>query len=92
MVIDVVKLVDSTMRTGFLFNKLRYLPLLLGSFMNFDAWHPNYQLVDDHLMEVARKRNKQVFSWTVNDPAEIDRLTQLGIDGIITDDTSLIRK
>ncbi len=70
---------------------MKYLPLLLGNFRSFDAWHPNFALVDEHLMSVAKKREKEVHTWTVNDPNEIKRLIQLEVNSIITDDTSLLK-
>ncbi|MFT4978126.1 MAG: glycerophosphoryl diester phosphodiesterase [Myxococcota bacterium] len=32
------------------------------------------------------RRGYRVFTWTVNDPAELTRVQQAGVDGIITDD------
>jgi glycerophosphoryl diester phosphodiesterase len=33
----------------------------------------------------------QIFIWTINDTAELERFRQLGVDGIISDDTKLCR-
>jgi glycerophosphoryl diester phosphodiesterase len=55
------------------------------------ADHPYYGLVDEALMEWARGRNLRVHAWTVDDPAEAQRLAGLGVHGIITNHPALIR-
>ena len=36
-------------------------------------------------INAAHRRNLQVQVWTINDPTEMDRLIDLGVDGIMTD-------
>lgn len=48
--------------------------------------HPHFSAVTSHLLYLAKKRNRRVFAWTVNQPEDMKRLFELGIDGIITDD------
>lgn len=47
--------------------------------------HPHWMLADAALVAAARRRGLRVFVWTVNEPADIDRLAALGVDGIISD-------
>ncbi|EKF75234.1 glycerophosphoryl diester phosphodiesterase [Alcanivorax hongdengensis A-11-3] len=46
---------------------------------------PHFSLVTPALMRRARRRGLKVSVWTVNDLTEAERLTRLGVDGIITD-------
>lgn len=45
----------------------------------------------DRLVEQARKENKQVFVWTINNPALITKYLQSPADGIITDEPELVK-
>ncbi|MFO7663549.1 MAG: glycerophosphodiester phosphodiesterase family protein [Chloroflexota bacterium] len=56
------------------------------------ADHPDHTLVDEALMGWARDRNLRINVWTVDDPAEAQRMTRLGVHAIITNKPSLIRK
>ena len=46
----------------------------------------------DRLVEQARKENKQVFVWTINDSALITKYLQSPADGIITDEPELVKE
>jgi glycerophosphoryl diester phosphodiesterase len=48
-------------------------------------------LTDARLVAAAHQRNLQVHVWTVNAEAEMHRLLDLGVDGIMTDDATLLR-
>ena len=42
-------------------------------------------LVDERFITVARQRNLPVQVWTVNEEEDMERLIDLGVDGIVTD-------
>jgi len=50
-----------------------------------DIYSPDYALVNADLIAAARKRGMKVVPWTVNDTADMKRLVDLGVDGLITD-------
>jgi glycerophosphoryl diester phosphodiesterase len=47
----------------------------------------HFSLLSPELVRELRAAGKQIFSWTVNAEMEMLRLAELGIDGIISDDT-----
>jgi glycerophosphoryl diester phosphodiesterase len=53
---------------------------------------PNHALVDEAFMTAARARGLFVHPWTVNDPADMDRLLALGVDGIFSDFPDRLRE
>lgn len=50
-----------------------------------DALHPHHAMTDADLIARAHDAGLEVNVWTVNDPAEIRRFADLGVDAIITD-------
>jgi len=47
-------------------------------------------LVESELVRKVKGTGKKVMVWTVNDPADMRRLRDQGVDGIISDDTGLL--
>lgn len=50
------------------------------------------RIVDHKLVEAAHRHGIQVHVWTVNDPDEMIRLLELGVDGVITDRPDLLKE
>jgi glycerophosphoryl diester phosphodiesterase len=48
-------------------------------------WSPNYGDLTEPLVKEAKGLGLQVLPWTVNDPPDMERLIDWGVDGIITD-------
>jgi len=55
-----------------------------------DALHPQHSMVDASYVSWARERGYRVHTWTVDEPADMRRLTQLGVDLIITNRPDLL--
>ena len=49
------------------------------------VWAPNGGAVTQELVKQAQALGLQVIPWTINNPADMERLTGWGVDGIITD-------
>jgi len=53
-------------------------------------WSPAYQDVDEARVKEAHALGLRVVTWTVNDPIQIRRMIDLGVDGIISDRPDLV--
>jgi len=62
---------------------------LLAEYGASDAW-PHRSLVDQPLVERIQRSGGRVIAWTVNSASEARRLAGYGIDGICTDDVTLL--
>ncbi|HET6180637.1 MAG TPA: glycerophosphodiester phosphodiesterase [Candidatus Sulfotelmatobacter sp.] len=51
---------------------------------------PQHELVDADLIRKVKGTGKKIMVWTVNDPADMQRFTDLGVDGVISDETVLL--
>lgn len=49
-------------------------------------------IVDKSFITAAHKADIQVHVWTIDDPKEMDRLLDLGVDGIMTDKPETLKK
>ncbi|MFP9114126.1 glycerophosphodiester phosphodiesterase [Flavobacterium sp. RHBU_3] len=52
---------------------------------NAVALHPNFTLLTESNVTKAHEAGYKIYTWTVNEPADIARMKALGVDGIITD-------
>lgn len=70
------------------------IPLQFGNFhkSNVDFFVIEDFSYRDRLVEEAKKQNKKVFVWTINDPALITKYLQSPADGIITDEPELVKE
>ncbi|MCE2903067.1 MAG: glycerophosphodiester phosphodiesterase family protein [Gemmatimonas sp.] len=55
------------------------------------AWSPYFRNVTAECLAEAHALGLRVYPWTVNDPAEMQRLIEMGVDGITTDRPDLLR-
>ena len=70
------------------------IPLQVGNFhqSNVDFFVIEDFSYRDRLVEQAKKQNKKVFVWTINDSALITKYLQSPADGIITDEPELVKE
>lgn len=55
-------------------------------------YSPAQELVNEKLVKNCHKQNMKVIPWTVNDKLSIDKLKQMGVDGIISDYPNLFNE
>jgi glycerophosphoryl diester phosphodiesterase len=54
-------------------------------------WSPNWRDVDARALAAAHELRLQVIPWTVNEPADIARMLDMKVDGIISDYPDRVR-
>lgn len=76
----------------FLENSAGWWQRAWGRLINIQAEHPWKYDVTARYVKNAHARGRRVHVWTVNDPAEMRNLRQLGVDAIFTDDPLAARE
>jgi len=85
-----VRALDSTVPLGLICEsktQLRYWSELPVQYVILEQ-----ELAEPELVRKIKGAGKKVLVWTVNDPAEMLRFAEYGVDGIISDDTGLLCK
>ena len=53
--------------------------------------HRNVTIVTPRFVKAAHRRGLQVHVWTIDEPSEMHRLLDLGVDGLMTDRAEVLR-
>lgn len=87
-VIEELRARDPLVPLGFLTDK-RWR---IGKWERYDTQVviPHYRLLSRRLVEEVHAAGRLLVTWTVNSPRQMRRLADLGVDGIISDDTPLL--
>jgi glycerophosphoryl diester phosphodiesterase len=81
---------DGRLRLGLLFEeRVPDVAAMLSANGALDAW-PHHSIVNARLVDAVHESGGRVIAWTVNDERELRRLAALGVDGLCTDDVSLV--
>lgn len=81
--INTVRALDPTITTAYITSKgIEVLDRIVEH--GHGCVHPDDQVVDASYVAAARQRDLSVNVWTVDDPARITELAELGVDGIVT--------
>ena len=84
--LELVHRTEPTLRTALLVDNLQGLAADLQRLSFQPAiYSPHFRLVTEGLVNDCHKAGLQIIPWTVNSATDIKRLTQLRVDGIITD-------
>ncbi len=81
---------QSDIQLGFIYNRTQDEELRHNSPIDFVI--PQFRLASRELVEEVHDEGLQVFAWTVNDEAEMQRVLVRGVDGIITDEPGRLAK
>lgn len=87
-VLEELRARDPDLPLGFLTDKRWRLP----RWEHYDVQIviPHYRLVSRGLVEEVHAAGKMLMTWTVNSPRRMRTLADLGVDGIVSDDTELL--
>ncbi|HWR35449.1 MAG TPA: glycerophosphodiester phosphodiesterase [Clostridia bacterium] len=89
-VVERVHALDPNVPSGYIFSNAR----AMRRWRSLPVTHvmPHCTLVTEKLVRDFHSAGKQVLVWTVNAPRDMQRMTQFGVDGIISDDTQLLSR
>ena len=62
-----------------------------GAVLQVPVRNRGMRILGRDLLETAHASGRHVHAWTIDDRAEMERLIDLGVDGIITDRTDVLR-
>ncbi len=51
----------------------------------------NFDFINPRILTFFHKHGKKVNAWTINDPIKAKQLIKMGLDGVITDDPSIVK-
>jgi glycerophosphoryl diester phosphodiesterase len=81
---------DSTLPLGLICES--HAELLRWTQLPIEYAIPHHTLVAEKLIQELKAAGRKILVWTVNSPAQMQRLRDWGVDGIISDDTRLLVK
>ncbi len=89
-----VKEIDPEVETVMLITRIFGSRTAMLSNDNYDhfAVEATYLMENPELVHQIQRRDKNVYVWTVNSESRLERVTELGVDGIITDVPVLARE
>ncbi|MFW9949394.1 MAG: glycerophosphodiester phosphodiesterase, partial [Candidatus Thorarchaeota archaeon] len=58
---------------------------------HFYAIHPHFSIINKEIIDYSKNNKLMVNVWTVNDESNINKMINLGVNGIITDEITLLK-
>lgn len=80
-----VKELEPHAETALLYDAVLYNPAAYARLCRTDGLHPMRHTLDAALADECRKAGLKLRPWTVNSPADAERLAGLGVDALISD-------
>lgn len=90
-----VQQIDPHLATGLLYTRPAWAARGLASLMMVQplaALHPHRAIVDEQHIGWAKAHRVRLHVWTVDDPSEMRRLIDMGVNGIITNRPDVLRR
>lgn len=84
-----VKHQNSKIKTGLIVDRKPATPVAMEELLSspdYEVISAAYTFIDQQFMLAAAAHHKQVYAWTVNDPKLMDKMLDLNVDSIITND------
>jgi glycerophosphoryl diester phosphodiesterase len=81
---------DPEMRIGVLAHENAFHAARYASKVDAYCVNPLHHLIRKTFITKTHKKGLKIFPWTVNEPADIERVKDFGVDGIISDFPDLI--
>jgi glycerophosphoryl diester phosphodiesterase len=92
LLLGTIKYNKKRIKTGLLFKKNAPFYLSLNNLWQNDAWHPAYPLLNEKMVQEAKKNGKELYVWTVNEKDKLERLKNFdGLNGVVTDNPKLAK-
>jgi glycerophosphoryl diester phosphodiesterase len=89
--IDAVRSRDASIATAWLtvpnYDQLRAIDTAVEH--GHRALHPHFSVVTEELVRAAHDSGLALNTWTVDDPADMQRMHDLGVDALVTNDVAL---
>ncbi len=79
-----VKVLESKAETALLYDGVLHEPAVYSRLCRADGLHPMRKTVDEALARECRQAGLKLRPWTVDNPAEAERLTAYGVEAIIS--------
>ncbi len=64
-------------------NPLEAIPI--AEELNAVAINPNYRQLNEEIVDAIHEAGFKVYTWTVNEPQDIEQMKKIGVDGIFSD-------
>ncbi len=85
-----IRALNKEAKVGYIFGKL---PENVDVFTeDVDLLSAHYKTVDAEFVKKAKSNGKEVHVWTVNEPEDMKRMIELGVEAIITNYPDVLRK
>jgi len=91
-ILKVIKRKKPSLKTAVLIGAIVMEPIRLIQEASADGIHPHYLTISKELVEELKDYGYFINTWTVNSKEEVDRLVEIGVDGIMSDYPMLITK